>query len=779
MNWINNFIQSAGNDVNQAKNAVGGLAKSMLGNVENEKLIPLLPNSPTIGQAGNYVANTPISIPLAPGSPSMGTINDFIKGQQNPANPAFTKNNSNVTPLMMVGGMIGADMGGLRGKASDVDEVAQGANDAENSTKLVHDTRLKQGTDNPEMENAPLPSTQENPIPQPVKNVPLPPTQETVNMANAKRNIQLNGKQVKTQDDINNVNNAWNQYGGQGTAHEQIQNVFSKNGAMAKLGQQANAAINAEGGTTASSDVENAVMDNLTKNTNSQEIGAKNMQQASQQYLDDVYTRAMNGKVTPVTRTVPGTDTFTPSSQWQELPSSVSQLPAEGGLERWEDPNTGKNYVRWDNPSTEPIALKTQTTTRIMPDQVDDSTLLKMKQIINGDANKTFSKDPTGWTTNEKIARYSRDALDTLIDTKHPTVANINDQMSYLHKGYEDMMTNANTESKAAQKTAMTPPPPPTPKGVPTWLKTLVVGGAAVPEAALGLKTLGVDPGSLVGGSLAFAKNDIYDPLVNRIEGNTQQQKQTTKNDNNSYQGQQPSNIHTYSQIPQSQTNVNPSELVALPSDITGVDGKPVLPTGSAYTDQVAQLQGHLDQLKSLGLTFTQEYVNTDAQLTKLKTQDPKSKDSLMSLASDTNSALSNAGKVYGMLNSTPLNFFSQFKSYADFMQNNDPTFAGLRGAMANLDPTTAKALFQSGSPQAAQAYLQQKMQATSWNYWNQIKTYEGTTNNSTNTTQPTSTGSFNFPTQLNPQGLGAPSSASPNSGKPWQGTQGQTYQEQ
>ena len=104
-----------------------------------------------------------------------------------------------------------------------------------------------------------LPPTQETvktpvvePKPNTDKTYPVESVSKDEQLANAKRNITIDGKDVRSPNDVNQINSTLNGYDIKGSATEQLQkSIDTRN----ELGQKATATITSEGGMTSKADL--------------------------------------------------------------------------------------------------------------------------------------------------------------------------------------------------------------------------------------------------------------------------------------------------------------------------------------------------------------------------------------------------------------------------------------------------------------------------------------------------------------------------------------------
>lgn len=215
-------------------------------------------------------------------------------------------------------------------------------------------------------------------------------------LTNSKRNIQIDGKDVKTPSDVAQINSTLNGYGIKGSLTDQLQMT---NNTIATLSNKAKNIVATEGGTISKADLVNDTARNLAYGAG-HNLPAAQAKTAAEQYIDKVYGKAA------------GVD-----------PTS---------LEGWVAPNQIPGSVLQD--------MKT------IMNQDAQSTFEQA--------------DPTKWTQDQLISRYARDAADNILDSQYPAASKLNNDMSDLYKAQDSLRKGANMESTASQKAANLPPKP-------------------------------------------------------------------------------------------------------------------------------------------------------------------------------------------------------------------------------------------------------------------------------------------------------------------------------
>lgn len=210
---------------------------------------------------------------------------------------------------------------------------------------------------------------------------------------NQKRNIQIDGKDIRTPNEVAQVNATLNGHGIKGTMTEQLQLANDK---IADLSKQAKRIVESQGGAVSKDDLINQTMQKLSYGSGP-DISTEQMGADARNYINDLYVRATGQDVTK-------------------------------GI--------------------------------IAPKNIPGSIVQDMKTLANADARSTFEQpDPTKWNIRQRVSRYGRDAIDTMLDTEYPGASKLNNDMSDLYRAQDSLRKGANAEGAAMQKAANAPQP--------------------------------------------------------------------------------------------------------------------------------------------------------------------------------------------------------------------------------------------------------------------------------------------------------------------------------
>lgn len=205
---------------------------------------------------------------------------------------------------------------------------------------------------------------------------------------NTQRNkyIQYDAKGISNPTERAQVNATLNGYGITGSFDEQLQGIADKKG---ELSQAAASQVAADGGFTPRSTLEEQAIHDVAYSGASRQIPNHEVPQAVNKYLNDVYVRATGG-----------------------------------------DP--------------------TKVLGNMLPDNIPDTTVQRMKSIMGEDAAGTFGKDPTTWTPSQQVARITRNSFDATLDKAHPEASILNNDTNDLYKAQEGITSGANKEAVKA-----------------------------------------------------------------------------------------------------------------------------------------------------------------------------------------------------------------------------------------------------------------------------------------------------------------------------------------
>lgn len=330
----------------------------------------------------------------------------------------------------------------------------------------------------------PVDYTEPQPKTAPAK--PVPPAERTFShksatksdlLTNQKRNIVIDGDDIRTPNDANQVNATLNGYGVKGTPTEQLQ---ATDDLIGQLNSRAKAVVAAQGGEIEKNQLINQTMQKLSYgsgyNTSSSQLQAD-----AKNYVNDLYIRATGQDVTK-------------------------------GI--------------------------------VAPDRIPGTVVQEMKTLANLDAKSTWQQaDPTKWNIRQRVSRYGRDAIDTLLDTEYPTASKLNNDMSDLYRAQSSLRKGANAEGVAMQKSANAPQPNMIEKGL-NALKGNPVGyGALALGGVYGLPKV-IEAGVKMGSAVAGHLPDIQDKIADAFGYAPKQNAENPENDEqgqNSHDGSIPS----------------------------------------------------------------------------------------------------------------------------------------------------------------------------------------------------------------------------------------------
>jgi len=205
------------------------------------------------------------------------------------------------------------------------------------------------------------------------------------------RNLEVDGSDIKTQQQKAQVNATANGYGIKGSQTQQSGLI---NDAIDTLAKRAKVNIAATGGTIAKSDLINEVAKGIFKVAGQHDIDPNAVMKMAEDTVNNAYAR-------------------------------VKGVDANGSY------------------STE------------APDQIPGVDAQDMKTQFNSDSSSTFGKDPSTWTKAQKTARPARDAVDKLLGEQYPAAKKLNNDMSDLYNAKESLRKGSNTEGTAAKKAYM------------------------------------------------------------------------------------------------------------------------------------------------------------------------------------------------------------------------------------------------------------------------------------------------------------------------------------
>lgn len=113
-------------------------------------------------------------------------------------------------------------------------------------------------------------------------------------LTNQKRNIQIDGKDIKTPNEVNQIHATLNGYGIKGTPTQELQGASDQIGKLAKQTKQI---ISNEGGTVSKESLINQTQQNLSYGSN-HNIPQSQLQASARNYINNVYVRAIGEDVT-------------------------------------------------------------------------------------------------------------------------------------------------------------------------------------------------------------------------------------------------------------------------------------------------------------------------------------------------------------------------------------------------------------------------------------------------------------------------------------------------
>lgn len=278
---------------------------------------------------------------------------------------------------------------------------------------------------------------------------PSTATKEDV-ITNQKRNIQIDGKDIKTPKEVEQVNATLNGHGVKGSMTEQLQ---LSNDKIGSLSNQAKTIVEAQGGGVSKGKLINQTMQKLSYGSGP-DTSTEQMTMDAKNYINDLYVRA-----------------------------------------------TGQDV-------TKGVAA---------PENIPGTILQDMKTLANADAKSTFEQlDPTKWNIRQRVSRYGRDAIDTMLDTEYPAASKLNNDMSDLYRAQDSLRKGANAEGVTMQKNANAPQPNIFEK-IEGALKKHPMGALALGAAG----TIGIPPlikgGIQLGSAVAGHLPDIGDSIASTL----------------------------------------------------------------------------------------------------------------------------------------------------------------------------------------------------------------------------------------------------------------------
>lgn len=327
--------------------------------------------------------------------------------------------------------------------------------------------------------------------------------------SNQLRNIQIDGQDIKTPNQVAQINSTLNGYGITGTPTEQLQ---STNDQIGKLAKTASKIVSDQGGAISKQDMINAYARQLSLSPSIPDAVRPQIPTVATQSIDDVYNRALGGTAT-------------------------------------------------------------QGVTGEAPDNIPGSVFQKMKQIWSGDAASTYDQtDPTKWTMRQVLSRSGRDIANNFLDAKYPAASVLNNDMQDLYNAQPSLIKGANAESGAAAKAAEQPKQGFLGKLLSTKAGQVTAGlGASIGATGLiaggvyGLNSAnpGTSPDDLAINGAGNGGNNIL-PQANAQPNQNAAQKpqggQPQSSGNNNINGTGGSGAIHSTNIPQGPTNVNDLE---------------------------------------------------------------------------------------------------------------------------------------------------------------------------------------------------------------------------
>lgn len=217
------------------------------------------------------------------------------------------------------------------------------------------------------------------------------PTSADLN-ENIKRNLVMDGDDIKTPQEQEQVNATYNGYEIKGTQAQQSRMAQETIGTLAK---RAKAKVAAIGGTINKNGLINELAKNLIKVSGRTDIDPNVVMKVAEDEINAAYGR-------------------------------VKGVSKDGKINN------------------------------VAPDEIPGIDAQDMKRDFNSNVGGTFGVPVTSWTKAQKTARPARDALDNLLDQQYPEASKLNNDMSDLYKGQESLRKGANAEGTAAQKAMLT-----------------------------------------------------------------------------------------------------------------------------------------------------------------------------------------------------------------------------------------------------------------------------------------------------------------------------------
>lgn len=690
----NPIVKGVGNAVTQGVNNVG----QAIGNTP----ITSMPNSPTIGQTYNSI-NQNLAGSMLPGG-------DILQGKATPAslggaalfagtmgmeggNPedAATDGNAAVkdqTPAEPPQAVVDTTAtqpqvnttqpvqplppieSGQAGQPSGIlDKNGVNPSEGASGDSFARDMRYKQGTENPNaykvntnpqtpvlstdttaMDNQPttaLPPIQEEPIKTTATQDIKPNMDRTFKPGNPSDDLDENARRgldytdnIQTPKQKAQVNATFNGYKIKGTQDQQLQGIDDQKGILSDAAQ---AQVAEDGGNTSKVDLLSNMQHDLAYNGSKHNIASPDIPAKSIEYLNNVYVRATGGDPTKIAGDV-------------------------------------------------------------MPDSVPDTIVQKMKSIMGKDASSTFGKDPSTWTPFQQVSRYGRNAFDSILDKNHPEAAVLNNDMADLYNGEESIRAGANAEGKAAQKAAVEEANTVKPNifqragnVIGAVAHNPIAQAAGISEGLRGGADIGtlIGAGGIAGKFLADKTGQAFNAFENKI-GYAPKDKQIKKSGEigaPSHQGSKNSNEP--SSITDPQSPIHPGIISQpgryaekTPQELGFQAGKDFRSQDSAYTKQIADLQGKLDVS---GSSLYQ------SQIDQVKGQQKQLEDTfndplyqkVITTGGDYNEFAGVANPAIPLINKAPLNLLNLNGSYDKLLNSTDKNYQSLGIFLQKLQKQT------------------------------------------------------------------------------------------
>lgn len=512
------------------------------------------------------------------------------------------------------------------------------------------------------------PSASSQQAAEPSRTFPAGNTSKGDVVENQKRFIQIDGKDVNTPNEVDQINATLNGYGIKGPLTNQLQMV---NDTIGTLSNKAKNIVATQGGTIDKDQLVQGTIQNLNHSLGQHKVDARSIPYEADSYINRLYARA-----------------------------------------------TGQDPI-----------------TTAAPDQIPGSVVQDMKKLMNEDASSTFGiDDPTKYTYDQAISRYSRDATDEVLDKEYPQASKLNNDMSDLYKAKTSLRKGANQEGAAAQKQANTPPEP---RNLGSkFIPSTVLGTDMKPFQNLFNTATNSPKGLKISGGLGLiglgvGAKSAYDQLYNPS------QKQTNAQESNG-SGNTPNNgidTHTTGLISHSYGNINPDG--GLPQNA---------PQGSNQRHYMSEAE-YQQQLQQIGSKFTYgtpDYNNAKAQLEaqynndQAQAQEVFKGNNIKNFMDNASQYVNDGQTVKDTLANLPPGFWNGVSKAGSIRAYNDPQYQAERQQIANFNneytsayeaatgqkPTDDMLLSSANSPKQAGVKLRAMMQNLIGKYGDYLAPY-------------------------------------------------------